>query len=232
MTNEEFQLARFALSPESAGTRDEERQRHGAVKYAVKRGMDIGAVILLLPLALIALVAAALIILIDRQRPLFFDTCVRRGGHGTFAQVKLRTMLSDPQVLTRYLAAHPEEVEVYLRSRNLRHDPRKTRLGLLLRKFSVDEVPQLWNVLCGHMSLVGPRPMHTEQYDARLPYAPIVASVRPGLTGLAQVSGRKNLSLERREELDIYYACNWTLWLDLKILFRTPVAILSADGAA
>ena len=115
----------------------------------------------------------------------------------------------------------------------IRDDPRFTPLGRVLRRFSIDELPQLWNVLRGEMSLVGPRPMSLR--DVSLFSEPALMrrfSVTPGITGLWQVSGRSNLTFDEWIALDLAYIDCWSLWLDLKIMLRTPWVVVRADGAA
>jgi lipopolysaccharide/colanic/teichoic acid biosynthesis glycosyltransferase len=129
------------------------------------------------------------------------------------------------------LILHAELREEWDTSQKLKDDPRITRVGKLLRKFSLDELPQLWNVLKGEMSLVGPRPIvdaETNHYGDGLG---LYESVRPGMTGLWQVSGRNDIGYSTRVSLDSYYVRNWSVWLDLYILARTPIAVFSRDGA-
>lgn len=109
-------------------------------------------------------------------------------------------------------------------------DPRETRFGRLLRRTSLDELPQLFNVLKGDISLVGPRalvPAELENYE----FKSLILSVKSGLTGLAQISGRKDISFEERRKLDMYYVQNWSIWLDMQIIFRTIYMVLSGRGA-
>jgi lipopolysaccharide/colanic/teichoic acid biosynthesis glycosyltransferase len=119
----------------------------------------------------------------------------------------------------------------WARDHKLRSDPRVTPVGGLLRKCSLDELPQIWNVLVGEMSLIGPRPIvsaeisrYGDQYD-------VLARVAPGLTGLWQVSGRNNTTYQERVELDSYYVQNWSPWLDIYVLSRTIGAVVSGRGA-
>jgi putative colanic acid biosysnthesis UDP-glucose lipid carrier transferase len=110
-------------------------------------------------------------------------------------------------------------------------DPRITPVGALLRKTSLDELPQLWNIFKGDMSLVGPRPCMRSQIELYRQMYPLYTRVRPGLTGLWQVSGRNETSYEQRVRLDSYYVCNWSVWLDLYIIIRTFRTLLMREGA-
>jgi lipopolysaccharide/colanic/teichoic acid biosynthesis glycosyltransferase len=121
--------------------------------------------------------------------------------------------------------------EEWIRDRNLRRDPRITRVGRFLRKTSLDELPQLWNVLRGEMSLVGPRPIVEEEVAAYGQNFSLYCRVTPGLTGLWQVSGRSAVSRKDRVRLDSYYVRNWSPWLDLHILARTASVVLTGAGA-
>lgn len=197
----------------------------------LKRTVDLGIAVPLLLVASPAVLLAALAILIgNRQRPFFADTRVGVNGR-RFLCWKLRTMRSDPAILTRYFAAHPEEEARYRDTRKLDRDPRITPLGAFLRKMSLDELPQLFNVVLGQMSIVGPRPLSPEEFESRGPNRFLLASVRPGLTGLWQVSGRSDLDSASRVLLDNHYARNWSLWMDLRILAATPIAVLTGRGA-
>jgi lipopolysaccharide/colanic/teichoic acid biosynthesis glycosyltransferase len=113
----------------------------------------------------------------------------------------------------------------------IRHDPRVTRVGRLLRRFSIDELPQLLNVLRGEMSLVGPRPLPLRDYDQLEPWHRKRYHVLPGITGLWQISGRSGLTFDDLVRLDFYYIENWSIWLDISILVRTPLAVASGRGA-
>ena len=137
------------------------------------------------------------------------------------------------QVLREYLAANPEAAAEWQRDLKLKDDPRIIpRIGHFLRKTSLDELPQLWNIIVGDMSLVGPRPIYTdiEIQKFREKY-PLYLRVRPGLTGLWQVSGRNNTSYDDRVRLDSYYVRNWSLWLDYFILLRTVRTVLLREGS-
>jgi len=195
----------------------------------LKRTMDIAGsaacLILLSPL----LVLIAIGIKIDSAGPILFS---RRliGYHGNpFTAHKFRTMVADAHDL---LVSSPDLLGEYRTNLKITNDPRVTQLGRVLRKFSLDELPQLVSVLKGEMSLVGPRMLgdiELERYGAS---RDTVLSFKPGLTGLWQVNGRHTVSFERRMELDLEYVRSWNLWLDLSILLKTIPVVLTARGAA
>jgi lipopolysaccharide/colanic/teichoic acid biosynthesis glycosyltransferase len=134
-------------------------------------------------------------------------------------------------VLEQYLEDNPDARDEWERDQKLRYDPRVTRIGRFLRKTSLDELPQLWNVLRGEMSLVGPRPIVTKEIEKYGPYFGAYTMVKPGITGLWQVSGRNNTTYEERVQLDAYYVRNWSPWMDLYLLIRTIRIVLFAHGA-
>jgi lipopolysaccharide/colanic/teichoic acid biosynthesis glycosyltransferase len=134
-------------------------------------------------------------------------------------------------VLEQYLEANPELREEWERDHKLRFDPRVTRIGRFLRKTSLDELPQLWNVIRGQMSLVGPRPIVTEEIVKYGPYYGLYTMVKPGITGLWQVSGRNNTTYDERVLLDAYYVRNWSPWVDVILLLKTIRIVLFARGA-
>jgi lipopolysaccharide/colanic/teichoic acid biosynthesis glycosyltransferase len=130
-----------------------------------------------------------------------------------------------------YLAAHPELQEEWERTGKLENDPRITRIGHVLRRFSLDELPQLFNVLKGQMSLVGPRMIVPSELRHFRRWRHNLLTVKPGLTGLWQVSGRSDLSYEERVRLDMQYIRSYTVWLDLKLLLNTIQAVFKGRGA-
>ena len=152
-------------------------------------------------------------------------------GGGTrreFDAFKLRSMRVDADEILQKDPALRREFEVNFK---LKHDPRITRLGAFLRKTSLDEIPQLWNVLCGQMSLVGPRMITPAELIKFGDAAWIFSVVKPGLTGYWQIQGRQEVSYEQRVEMDLYYVQHWSLLLDLKILAMTPLRVLRGSGA-
>lgn len=183
-----------------------------------------GTVICFIP----GLVIAA-IIKLDSAGPVFVR--LERVGQGQrrFTLWKFRSMVKDAHALKSQLLDQNERADGPLFK--ITHDPRVTRVGRWLRKTSIDEIPQFWNVLRGEMSMVGPRPHEPEEvarYDAQHKK---LLTVRPGLTGMAQISGRSNLSFEDEARLDMYYIEHWSLGLDLTIMVRTPAVVLTTKAA-
>ena len=134
-------------------------------------------------------------------------------------------------ILQRHFRKNPLDYAHWQATQKLKHDPRLTRIGRFIRKTSIDELPQFWNVFIGEMSVVGPRPMFESQVPIYGPAFNLYKQVRPGITGLWQVSGRNHLTFTERATLDKYVIQNWSVWLDIYILARTTGAVLSADGA-
>jgi len=198
----------------------------------LKRSLDLALAtsfgVLILPLG----VAIALLIKLDSPGPVFYIQ-ERIGKDGkTIRIVKFRTMHTDAdQRLTELLETDPALKEEYERYHKLRNDPRVTRVGRVLRKLSLDELPQLWNVVKGEMSLVGPRAYLPRELPKLKGAERIILKVPPGITGLWQVSGRNQLSFEERVELDVYYVRNWSIWLDVYLLARTFWVVLAGKGA-
>ncbi|MGF1569452.1 MAG: undecaprenyl-phosphate galactose phosphotransferase WbaP [Nodosilinea sp.] len=182
----------------------------------------------LLPVILII----ALWVRLDSPGPVFYGQN-RLGQDGApFTAWKFRSMVKNAdQVLADYLEANPDLRQQWERDQKLRYDPRITRIGHFLRRTSLDELPQLWNVLRGEMSLVGPRPIVDEEIIRYAEKYRLYTKVLPGMTGLWQVSGRNNVSYDERVNLDAYYVRNWSVWLDIYILLRTIWVVLIGDGA-
>ncbi len=197
-----------------------------------KRLMDLLIVCLVLPGVGFTILLLGIFIRLESPGPALYGH--RRIGrdHSSFLAWKLRTMrVNGDELLQKALAENGALREEWLRDRKLRHDPRITRVGRFLRKASLDELPQLWNVLRGEMSLVGPRPIVEEEVITYGQNFALYCKVTPGLTGLWQVSGRNSVSTRDRVHLDSYYVRNWSPWLDLHILARTARAVLTGDGA-
>ena len=180
----------------------------------MRRAFDIVAsALLLLAVSPLLLVAALAIVLEDRGPVLYRQRRVGKDGE-EFELLKLRTMVVGAERIGAGLAVNEG-------------DPRITRVGRLLRRLSLDELPQLWNVLRGEMSLIGPRPTLSYQVERYTPRQRRRLDVKPGITGWAQVHGRAKLPWDERIELDVWYVEHQSLWLDLQILLRTPLALLS-----
>ena len=145
-----------------------------------------------------------------------------------FDAFKFRTMRSDGDDI---LAARPELQAELAQFHKLKDDPRVTRTGKWLRRFSLDELPQLFNVLFGQMSLVGPRMISPEEISNYNQWDINLLTIRPGLTGLWQVSGRSDVTYDERVRLDMYYIRNWSIWLDLQLLLQTIPAVFYGHGA-
>jgi exopolysaccharide production protein ExoY len=198
-----------------------------------KRLLDIvGALFLLIFfLPFIILIPAAM--LIADPGPIVFGHD-RVGFQGRkFRCLKYRSMVvGSSDILRELLEADPLAKAEWEAERKLRNDPRVTWLGRMLRISSLDELPQLINVLRGEMSLVGPRPVEESELRSNYAGAEVCSKLaRPGLTGLWQVSGRSNCSYQQRVSLDLQYVSNWSLWLDIKILARTVIVVLGGQGS-
>lgn len=199
----------------------------------IKRAVDIALVLAFAPYwILLCVVLGMLIWLEDGEHPLFFQERIGKDGR-VFNTWKFRTMVPNAEAVLRQKLTEDDalraEWETFYK---LKKDPRITRIGGFLRHFSLDELPQLVNVLRGEMSLVGPRPLpqyHHEELPARV--RDLRARVRPGITGLWQVSGRSDAGTEGMEQWDPYYVRNWSLWLDIVILIRTARAVAGGSGA-
>ncbi|HLH40248.1 MAG TPA: undecaprenyl-phosphate galactose phosphotransferase WbaP [Bryobacteraceae bacterium] len=201
---------------------------HRLAKRAFDLAVSGALLILLLPLMLLI---AALIRLESPGGVLFSHGRIGRGGR-RFKMWKFRTMyLNGAEILEKYFKDHPAEEQYWRENMKLRRDPRITPLGRLLRKISFDELPQLWNVLRGEMSLVGPRPIVNDEVTKYGDGFNLYCRVTPGLTGLWQVSGRSTTSYSKRVELDAYYVRNWSPWLDIYLLARTIRTVLLGEGA-
>ncbi len=206
----------------------------------LKRLIDIiGAVILLIIFSPIYILAIILIKL-DSPGPIFADVPERVGGKGKrFKMYKLRSMIANAHYLLRTDPRFKDLLEEYKRSSyKLRRDPRITKIGKFIRKHSIDELPQLINVLKGEMSIVGPRAYYPDELENQQKKFPEtrklvskVLSVKPGLTGLWQVSGRSEVNFDKRIAIDSKYIDGISLLLDLKIMLRTPSVMLTGRGA-
>jgi len=197
-----------------------------------KRIFDIVFSIILISLSLPIILITAILIKLTSKGPIFYVQ-ERPGRFGRMIKIyKFRTMYLDADKKLEEILKNNEELrEEFRKYRKLKNDPRITPIGKILRKFSIDEIPQLFNVLKGDMSIVGPRPYQIEEIEYMGEYRDIVLSVRPGLTGLWQISGRNDLSFSAKLKIETWYVLNWNLWLDLFIIIRTIPAVISGKGA-
>ncbi|TPG16533.1 sugar transferase [Sphingomonas koreensis] len=196
------------------------------------RAIDILGAGVALILFLPVLVIIAGIVSLERRGPILFRH-ERIGLQGqTFRCLKFRTMVADAEErLQEVLASCPDQALAWMRDQKLANDPRITPLGRLLRVSSLDEMPQLWNVLVGEMSLVGPRPITEAEIVRYGRYFCDYVCVKPGITGLWQISGRNNVSYRRRVAMDVAFSRSQSVALVLKILALTPIAVLFARGS-
>lgn len=198
-----------------------------------KRAVDlVTASVALVVFFPVLLAIAALIRLTMRGPVLFRQNRVGYKGR-PFRCYKFRTMYEDAEEsLELYLAQNPAAAHEWAQKQKLQHDPRVTPLGRLLRKSSLDELPQLWNVLRGDMSCIGPRPILESELARYGEFAADYTKARPGITGLWQVSGRSRLTYEERVEIDRTYANSWSMQLDFWIVPQTVPALLRLDGTS
>ncbi len=197
-------------------------------RRAGKRVLDIALVLALAPFAIVLIAGLAVLAVTDGRNPFYSQTRVGRLGR-EFRMWKIRTMVPDADAtLDAYLEAHPDARVEWDTKQKLDHDPRITRFGHFMRRSSMDELPQLWNVLRGEMSIVGPRPMMPSQkslYPGRA-----YARLRPGITGNWQVSDRNASSFAARADFDASYLGSLSLRQDIAILLKTTVVMVKRTG--
>ncbi len=217
----------------NASTQTTTRPNHSKALLSVKQAIEMMIVIATMPLWFpVCAVIYMLILIEDRKNPLFIQNRIGKGGK-EFRTFKFRTMVPNAEeVLKKVLEedeALREEWETFYK---LRKDPRVTRIGKFLRRTSLDELPQLFNVLLGDMGMVGPRPL-TAYHQNVLPanVKMLRETVKPGITGLWQVSGRSDSGTEGMKKWDPYYVQNWSLKLDFTILVRTAFVVIACKGA-
>ncbi len=194
--------------------------------HVAKRLIDIvGSLALILVLSPLLLTILLVLTITTRGKPLFWQ---RRAGHlgKTFMMAKFSTMRLDAEQI-KHTVANESTGPVFKN----RRDPRITRLGRILRQTSLDETPQLFHVLCGQMSLVGPRPLDVREVVRFAPWQVRRLAVKPGLTCLWQVSGRSDIGFEEWSRMDLWYVRNQSLKTDLELLWRTPLSVLGCKGA-
>jgi Undecaprenyl-phosphate galactose phosphotransferase WbaP len=197
-----------------------------------KRTIDLAASTMLTLFLLPLMAVISLLVVVESGFPVFYFQ--ERLGHGgrTFRMWKFRTMAKDStETLDRCLAGSSELRKEWAEYQKLRNDPRTTRVGRVLRRTSLDELPQLWNIIKGEMSLVGPRPYLDAQLAKYRAAYSVYVKTTPGITGLWQVSGRNRTTLAERIAYDTYYIRNWSVWMDVYLLAKTIGAVFTGDGA-
>lgn len=203
-------------------------RRGGIYRRGAKRALDILAILAAAPVAIPLVAGLAILVARKGGRPFYTQERLGKGGK-VFRMWKLRSMVTDADArMESYLADNPEARAEWDSTQKLKNDPRITPFGQFLRRSSLDELPQLWNVLKGDMSLVGPRPMMVNQksiYPGTAYYR-----LRPGITGYWQTAGRNKTTFEARAEFDAAYEAEVTLMTDLRILVRTVGVVLKGTG--
>jgi exopolysaccharide biosynthesis polyprenyl glycosylphosphotransferase len=194
------------------------------LKFVLDYTLTIFGLIVISPI----LLAIAILIKLDSPGPVIHRRRVMGMNGSQFDAFKFRTMFVNGAEI---LADHPELQAELAQNHKLKDDPRITKVGKILRKFSLDEFPQFFNVLRGEMSLVGPRMISPEEIAMYNQWDINLLTVRPGLTGLWQVSGRSDIAYDERVRLDMYYIRNWSFWLDLQLILQTIPAVLRGRGA-
>jgi exopolysaccharide biosynthesis polyprenyl glycosylphosphotransferase len=194
------------------------------LKSMLDYAVSLIGVLLILPLLLCIAVAVKL----TSPGPIFHRRRVMGLNGRQFDALKFRTMHVNGD---KILENHPELKEELMRNHKLKNDPRITPIGAFLRKFSLDELPQLINVIKRDMSLVGPRMISPDEVAMYKQFDMNLLTVMPGITGLWQVSGRSDISYDERVRLDMYYIRNWSIWLDLQLLFQTIPVVFKGRGA-
>jgi lipopolysaccharide/colanic/teichoic acid biosynthesis glycosyltransferase len=198
----------------------------------IKRCFDIFLILASTPFTLLALGIVSVMVMLSSPGPIFYSHRRIRKNGAFFSMWKFRTMcVNSAEILEEYLSKNPEARAEWNRTHKLRHDPRITPIGGFLRRYSLDELPQLWNVLSGHMSLVGPRPIVAAEVEKYADSFECYCRVKPGLTGLWQVSGRSELTYDERVALDCDYVNRWSIRRDVKILMKTFAVVVNQDGA-
>lgn len=217
----------------SAGRREQSIQhvgKQGFYRNFGKRAFDLFLIVMIAPIVLPIILVVMLVLLVQGVSPFYSQARIGMGGQ-LFRIWKFRSMHADADnLLQRILDNDPAMRAEWDATQKLKHDPRVTAFGLFLRKTSIDELPQLWNVLLGHMSLLGPRPMMPEQQHLYGPALPVYTSLRPGISGVWQVSERNDSHFLRRAELDIEYARNLSFATDLRLVGKTMRTVMYSTG--
>lgn len=224
----------LALNEQEDIMKEEIKIKPKRVYRFIKRIIDIVVgligVIILAPITVVLYIVN--IFADESKGPLFYDQ-LRVGKNGKYFKIyKFRTMIvGADKILEKYLEENEEARKEFEETQKLSNDPRITKLGKILRKTSLDEFPQFINVLKGDMSLIGPRPLVKGELDAHKGNHEIYESVKPGISGWWAANGRSDLSYDERLKLEYYYAENFSLWLDIKCVFKTIVSVIKKEGA-
>jgi len=199
------------------------------MKSAFEKCLTLVALIVLSPLFILISIAIKL----NSKGPIFYTQKRLGQNKRMFNIIKFRSMyLDSDEKLYEYLDKHPEKKQEWEKFKKLKdYDPRVTKVGNIIRKFSMDELPQFFNILQGKMSLVGPRPYLMDELEGKDSFIGVISKVRPGITGLWQISGRSEIPFEQRNSIDEYYIRNWSLWLDITILLKSLKVLFSSKGA-
>jgi len=234
-----YPVSDYVEAADFIGTRAERPVEHQTtfpaelIRYRVcKRLIDLLLAVAMMPVLLPVIALLAILIRLNSPGPVFFShrRICRNGAF--FSMWKFRTMcVNSSEVLERHFAAHPEARGEWNQCHKLHNDPRVTPIGRVLRRLSLDELPQIWNVITGRMSLVGPRPIVAAEVEKYGDCFRCYTRVKPGVTGIWQVSGRSTLSYAARVQLDCDYVARWSLLRDFKILLLTVKSVVNQDGA-
>ena len=199
----------------------------------LKRILDLLITIIVSPFLIIVFSVILLIMKIIEPKDNIFFSQPRLGLNGRhFRCYKFRSMCMNQDFMSEWLKANPDEEEYYKVFKKYKNDPRVTKVGKILRKTSLDELPQILNVLKGEMSIVGPRPYLPSELPDLKEYIDIILSVKPGITGIWQVSGRSDVDFETRAQMDVWYMKNWCIWNDIVIIIKTFKVVLLRKGAS
>jgi lipopolysaccharide/colanic/teichoic acid biosynthesis glycosyltransferase len=221
----------LAMPAKTDGVVEHMMKRKPLAYRVVKRGFDVAASLMGIVLSSPIMAAAAIMIKANDGGPVIHTRICQGAGGRTYKMYKFRTMVMDADNLERWMS--PEQIGKYISECKLDEDPRVTKPGRFLRKTSIDELPQLFSVLKGDMSLIGPRPVVPREAEAYGTDKELLLSVKPGITGWWQVNARGDMAYlsEEAKSLQLYYAKHCSLLLDIKIMFMTVGVVLSGRGA-
>lgn len=215
----------YDMSKEISGESSMGLKAYEFIKRVFDIVSSIMALIVFSPIILILII----IVRLDSKGPVFFGH-KRIGYNGkTISIYKFRSMVENAEEILRNFT--PEQKAEFEKNFKLDDDPRITKIGNFLRKTSLDELPQLINIIKGDMSVIGPRPIVQREVEKYGEYADKLFSVKPGLTGYWQANGRSDTTYEERVQMDMYYIDNRSIWLDIKILFKTVISVIKKEGA-